>query len=295
MSGIRIRALILREPNIEGIKWREAEARLEHGELRISYTSGGELSFKLSSLKDVETDYMVISSKEAKKGVALKFEEGTLILAVDENPMIYDKEKFWRLIHDVFGATLGGAPVQVERDGEKRRAFLKLVPSVRNPVEGAAVLVDSHSQPLLNVIHVANGRRTGEVQWEVTAELPEKDVQRLRLHFPDGRTERIFLRYLLKYVPSSRRWALEIAKEIGLNVPASDVFLSEDEIEVLDALLSGVDPLEVPKILRMETARVERIYSRLIKLGLLRLVGVRKVVEPTEFAGEIADIIKKEV
>jgi hypothetical protein len=287
----RVRVWIFRKG--EGIfeKWREAEISVDGKELRVSYTTEGESTFTLSSLFDIEPGKR---TGEGTEGALLKFRGVEVHLAIDENPMIYDSQTFWRLIHAVFEAILNGVPVLIERE-KAEKTFLRLIQSMRNPQEGNALLVDRDSRPVLNFAHVINGDRDKNGRWKLELLSPTRERETLFLEFPDDRSKRLLLRYLLWFVPFSRPWAFGIARKEEIGLPDPNIKLTREEVDVLDALLSGVNPLEVPALLRMEVGHVETIYARLIKLGLLRLVGIRKVVEPTEFAELMKDQIRSKL
>ncbi len=73
-----------------------------------------------------------------------------------------------------------------------------------------------------------------------------------------------------------------------------DVKLSDIEEQVLYALYSGINSLEVHSLLGIDVNEIEKIYDKLIDMGLLKLVRLRKEVELTGKGKYLVEKIMKE-
>lgn len=60
---------------------------------------------------------------------------------------------------------------------------------------------------------------------------------------------------------------------------ADDVELSDDEIQVLMALYSGISPFKIPEFVDMEIEAVEDVYERLLEQDILEPVRTRREVQ----------------
>jgi hypothetical protein len=75
-----------------------------------------------------------------------------------------------------------------------------------------------------------------------------------------------------------RSAVLEAFLRQGEQRSQSNIDLSEDEIEVLVALYSGVSPFEIPDFLGMPVDEVEAVYERLVEADVVEEVRVRREV-----------------
>ncbi len=86
----------------------------------------------------------------------------------------------------------------------------------------------------------------------------------------------------------------EIKREETVEEEFEDVELSDVEEQVLYALYSGINSLEVHSLLGMDINDIEKIYDKLIDKGLLKLIRLRKEVELTSKGKYIVEKIMKE-
>lgn len=70
--------------------------------------------------------------------------------------------------------------------------------------------------------------------------------------------------------------------------------LSEMEEQILSMVYTGVDSVSVESILGLQTEELNKIYDRLVKLGLARVVKIRKEIELTpKGVALVSEIMKK--
>ncbi len=70
--------------------------------------------------------------------------------------------------------------------------------------------------------------------------------------------------------------------------------LSEMEEQILSMVYTGVDSVSVESILGLQTEELNKIYDRLVKLGLARVVKIRKEIELTpKGVALVNEIMKK--
>ncbi|WP_276273831.1 CheF family chemotaxis protein [Haloarcula litorea] len=60
---------------------------------------------------------------------------------------------------------------------------------------------------------------------------------------------------------------------------ADDVDLSDDEVQVLMALYSGISPFKIPEFVDMDVDEVEDVYDRLVEADILEPVRTRREVQ----------------
>jgi len=65
--------------------------------------------------------------------------------------------------------------------------------------------------------------------------------------------------------------------------------LDETEKQILMALYSGLNPLEIHQFLGLSEREIEEIYDRMIDKGLLKIVMIRKVVDLTREGRKIVN------
>ena len=280
-AEVRARAEVLRGG--KRTRKREVVVTLSHSGVSMRFVDGklGEDFFSFSLLEDLG---FLPPFPCDEPNFTLRFsDDRVLILSVGDNPLIYDRGKFEAFIHRIFVELLNGVPVFVRKPGEDWNvAYLRVI----GP--GRLLAVGKEGERLISFSSV------GEASCE-------NGVWRLRVHSPYGTEEfevkieerkvRLFvLRYLQRFSPLSWGYLADLSREFPwlereLRCPE----LEPVEREVLDALLTGIDPLEVPRVLRMDPIDVERIYDSLIRKGLLRIKGIRKVVEPTPLARKLKE------
>jgi len=267
-----------------------------HEGFTLDYGRGSD-SFRFSAISDLGFNPPHLEVFSGLEEVfAIKMNDGRIIiLGRGENPILYSRDEFEGAIHSIFAALLNGATVHFLDSGRKGsiRALLSTA-----KLRGNVFVVDEEFKPILSFSSLSSAELevqegpSGEkrVVWKVrTVEHGAKPPSSFKLWIPRKRIRLFLLRYLLRY--GERGHVFSLAGEFPeLSEEARAVTLdelTEKERDVLMALLSGVDPLEVPAILRMGAAEVEGFYDSLIEKGFLRLIGVRKVVAPTELAGAI--------
>lgn len=284
---VRARVMLLSAEAPAGERgWREAELSIDGG-IRVRYlkpgSPGGEDFFSLSSVSDL--GFRVPSYLGVKEAFAVRFEESkVLVMAPGRNPLIYSREGFEDFVHAVFEVLLRGRPAFFWDGGRGTplwsRGYLRVVG------RGRLVVVGPDGSPVVSFPSVVRARveAVGERRAWFLERYTPLGITGVYLHLPEKKTRLFVLRYLARflggagYLPGIAGEFPEVLK--GLVPPE----ISAEEREVLMALMSGMDPLELPGLLRMDPRRVEEIYDRLIRKGLLRLVGIRKVVEPTPLA-----------
>ncbi|ASJ02574.1 hypothetical protein A3L09_04525 [Thermococcus profundus] len=282
---VRARVMVVPDssPGGSADTWKEAELSIEGG-LRIRYLKDGLFSgedfFSFSSVVDL--GFKVPSHIGTGDVFAVRFQGKTLFMAPGSNPLIYSPSKFRDFIHGIFEALLRGRPVLFWEGGEVpvwERGYLGAVGV------GKLLIIGPNRAPILSFPSVVKARTEtvdGKIAWFLERYTP-LGISGVYLHIPERKTRLFVLRYLSRF--GGAGYLPELAREFpdvlaDLKVP--DV--SPEEREVLMALMSGIDPLELPGLLRMDVRRVEEIYDRLIRKGLLSLVGIRKIVEPTPLA-----------
>jgi helix-turn-helix protein len=293
---VRTKCLIL-YPG-EGIpgKTMECRIKLTHDGLTLDYGKGSDF-FRFSAISDLGFRPPHLEDLNGLEEVfAIRMNNGRiLILGRGENPLLYSKDEFEEAVHSIFAALLNGVTVHF-LDSRRKGSIRVLLSKVG--LRGNAFVVDEEFKPVLSFSALSSAELevqkepSGErrVVWKVkTVEHGAKPASSFKLWIPIKKARLFLLRYLLRYGAEGHVFSLagefsELSKEVRKVAPHK---LTGEERDVLMALLSGVDPLEVPAVLRMEPAEVEEVYDSLIEKGFLRLIGVRKVVAPTELAGSI--------
>ena len=119
------------------------------------------------------------------------------------------------------------------------------------------------------------------------------------LYIPEKKTRLYVLRYLLKYIRAYFEFIMKVSDEFpALRMESKEAIEKElkeleslDEIEkqILMALYSGLNPLEVHQFLGIDEREIEEIYDRMIDKGLLKIVMIRKVVDLTREGRKIVN------
>ncbi len=292
----RVKCLILHPGAEVPSRLLDCGVKLMHEGFTLDYGKGGD-SFRFSAISDLgfrPPQLEVLSGLE--EVFAIGMNDGRIvILGRGENPILYSRDEFEGTVHSIFTALLNGATVHFLDSG--RKGSIRVLLSRVN-LRGNAFVVDEEFKPVLSFSALSSAELevqegpSGEKRaiWKVkTVEHGAKPASSFKLWIPGKKTRLFLLRYLLRYGAGGPVFSLagefpELSEEISTVSPDE---LTGRERDVLMALLSGVDPLEVPAILRMGAAEVEEVYDSLMEKGLLRLISVRKVVAPTELAGSI--------
>lgn len=282
---LRVRALIIKGG--KGTKVREVALNLKHDGISLRFIDGrleGDF-FSFSALEDLGFNAPVPCHQLP---LALRFRGNVvLVLVAGDNPLIYDKGKFEAFVHGVFMKLINGKPVLVripEGDTPWRRAYLKIV------APGKLLVVEEDNNQILSFPSVVGARiesLRGENVWALR-KYTSAGLSWVYLKIPEKEIRLFVLRYLQRFSETTLGYLLSLSEEFPqvkkeIEVPELDAL----EREVIMAVLSGVDPLKVPGVLGRSVREVEQIYDRLIKKGLLRVVGIRKIVEPTKLAREL--------
>lgn len=119
------------------------------------------------------------------------------------------------------------------------------------------------------------------------------------LYIPEKKTRLYVLRYLIRYIPGYFEFVRKLSKEFPvLQAEFKEVIekelkelesLDEMEKQILMALYSGLNPLEVHQFLGLDEREIEEIYDRMIDKGLLKIVMIRKVVDLTREGRKIVN------
>ncbi len=256
---------------------REALLSLSHDGLSVKFLDekAGEDFFSFAALEDLG---FLPPLQLDEPNFTLRFLGGRiLILSIGDNPLIYDREKFEVFVHRIFVELLNGVPLIL--DGKK--AHLRVI----GP--GKLLIVGDEREPVLSFSSVTEAKLSEDFTWRLEFYSP-RGVRWFEVKIQDRRVRLFVLRYLQRFSQASWGYLVELSREFPqlkreLRVPE----LEPIEREVLGALIAGVDPLDVPSVLRMDVVTVEKTYDSLIRKGLLRIIGIRKIVEPTPLAKKV--------
>ncbi|MCD6524970.1 MAG: hypothetical protein J7K48_08295 [Thermococcus sp.] len=261
---------------------REALLSLSHDGLSVKFLDekAGEDFFSFAALEDL--GFLPPLQWDGPNFTMRFSRDRILILSIGDNPLIYDREKFEAFIHRIFFELLNGVPVLLREAREPwKTAHLKVI----GP--GKLLIVGEEGEPVLSFSSVTEAKPGEDAVWRLEFYLPS-GVRRFEVKIRDRRIRLFVLRYLQRFSQASWGYLVELSREFPqlereLRVPE----LEPVEREVLGALIAGVDPLDVPGVLRLDVVTVEKTYDSLIRKGLLRIRGIRKIVEPTPLAKKI--------
>ncbi|AIU68846.1 hypothetical protein TEU_00015 [Thermococcus eurythermalis] len=310
------------------INWRDAIGVIQHDRLILRYLRMGEVvgedNFPLSTLSDLATNvpdgYKLNPEREH---FGLKFYvpgRGDLmvILTIGDNLLIYDEDKFKEFVHTIFEVLINGKPVKIQLARVKGGALnmeskwqdgtLRIV-SVKSAKKGRTerniVVLDPDMRPIpifsdVEDMDIEEVEMDGKkIQaWKIKHFYIDETVTSY-LYIPEKKTRLFVLRYLLKYIPGYFEFIMKVSKEFPtLQAEFQEVMEKElkeleslDEIEkqILMALYSGLNPLEVHQFLGLSEREIEEIYDRMIDKGLLKIVMIRKVVDLTREGRKIVN------
>ena len=329
VTEVRLKAAIISSWKGTGkVNWRDALGVIHNDRIVLKYLRMGEVagedSFPFSTLSDLATNipdgYKLNPEKEH---FGLKFYvpgrgDLTLILTIGDNLLIYDEKKFKEFIHSIFEILINGKAVKIQlarikggalnmestwQDGSLRIISIKSAKKGRT--ERNIVVLDEDRKPI-PIFSDVEDLDLEEV------ELNDKKIQAWKikhfyinetvtsyLYIPEKKTRLFILRYLLKYIPSYFEFIMKVSKEFPtLQSEFKEVMEKElkelqslDELEkqILMALYSGLNPLEVHQFLGLEEREIEEIYDKMIDKGLLKIVMIRKVVDLTREGRKIVN------
>ena len=198
-----------------------------------------------------------------------KLERNILLLMLHSKPVIVKHP-----------ALVGGAINDTSTWDEGRLAFLK---DKKSGSEKIVIIKDSkdNASVLLDTIESV----------ELEQRQVKKNVQSVMniKHRANNETYTSYLTANNKILTALMRYLKNHLESMGL-VPKSnslmsaewsdkDLKVSDMEEQILVALYSEISSLEINTMLEMDVNELEKIYERLIKLGLLSLVRVRQEVE----------------
>lgn len=310
------------------VNWRDAIGVIQHDRLILRYLRMGEVvsedNFPLSTLSDLVTnvpdDYKLNPEREH---FGLKFYvpgrgDLMIILTIGDNLLIYDEDKFKEFIHTIFEILINGKQVKIQlarikggalnmeskwQDGTLRIVSVKSTKKGRT--ERNIVVLDPDMRPIpvfsdvedMDIEEVdMDGKKIQA--WKIKHFYIDETVTSY-LYIPEKKTRLFVLRYLLKYMPSYFEFIMRASKEFPtLQAEFQEVMEKElkeleslDEIEkqILMALYSGLNPLEVHQFLGLSEREIEEIYDKMIDKGLLKIVMIRKVVDLTREGRKIVN------
>ncbi|ACJ16692.1 hypothetical protein TON_1204 [Thermococcus onnurineus NA1] len=311
-----------------GVDWRDAIGIIQNDRLILRYLRMGEIvgedNFPFSSLSDlsvnVPDNYKLNPEKEH---FGMKFYipgrgELTLILTIGDNLLIYDENKFREFIHTIFEILINGKAVKLLlarvkggainmepqwQDGSLRIVSIKS--AKRGKTERNVVVLDPDRKPIpifsdvedMDVEEIdMNGKKVEA--WKIKHFYVNETIISY-LYIPEKKTRLYVLRYLLKYIPGYFEFIMRVSKEFPmLQTEFREVMekelkelesLDEMEKQILMALYSGLNPLEVHQFLGLDEREIEEIYDRMIDKGLLKIVMIRKVVDLTRDGRKIVN------
>ncbi|WP_457753491.1 CheF family chemotaxis protein [Thermococcus sp.] len=314
------------------INWRDSLAQIEHDKLVLKYLRMGEVVgedvFPLSTLQDLSIqvpDQFKLNPE--KEHFGLKFYIPTrgeirVILTIGENLLIYDEKKFKEFVHKIFEVLINGKTVwfqlarvvggaiNMESKWESGKLRIVSVKSARRGVtERNIVVLNQDMQPIpffsdvedLDIEEIDfEGKKVRA--WKIKHFYIDQTVTSY-MYIPEKSTQLYILRYLLRYIPSYFEFIMKIANEFPtLQAEFQEVMEKElkeleslDEIEkqILMALYSGINPLEIHQFLGLSEKEIEEIYDRMIDKGLLKIVMIRKIVDLTRDGRKIVNKLIK--
>lgn len=310
------------------VNWRDATAVVQNDRLILKYLRMGEVvgedDFPFSSLSDlgvnVPDNYKLNPEKEH---FGMKFYipgrgELTLILTIGDNLLIYDENKFREFIHTIFEILINGKAVKlllarvkggaINMEAQWQDGSLRIVSvksAKRGKTERNIVVLDPDMRPIpvfsdieeMDVEEIdMNGKKVKA--WKIKHFYVNETVTSY-LYIPEKKTRLYVLRYLLKYIRAYFEFIMKVSDEFpALRMESKEAIEKElkeleslDEIEkqILMALYSGLNPLEVHQFLGIDEREIEEIYDRMIDKGLLKIVMIRKVVDLTREGRKIVN------
>ncbi|WP_297062058.1 CheF family chemotaxis protein [Thermococcus sp.] len=310
------------------VNWRDALGVIQHDRLILKYLRMGEVvgedNFPFSALSDlavnIPDNYKLNPEKEH---FGLKFYvpgrgDLTLILTIGDNLLIYDEKKFKEFVHTIFETLINGKAVRIQlarikggainmeskwQDGSLRIVSVKSAKKGRT--ERNIVVLDPDMRPIpifsdvedMDVEEVdMDGKKVQA--WKIKHFYINETVTSY-LYIPEKKTRLFILRYLLKYIPGYFEFIMKVSKEFPtLQAEFKEVMekelkelesLDETEKQILMALYSGLNPLEIHQFLGLSEREIEEIYDRMIDKGLLKIVMIRKVVDLTREGRKIVN------
>ncbi|AIF69309.1 hypothetical protein PAP_04490 [Palaeococcus pacificus DY20341] len=309
---LRAKATILSSWKSTTHQWRDVIAELNKTGIILNYVKRGEVIKKemygFSNLVDVGMnipDEVKLNPTRDHFGLKFRIRSGEiyLLLTLGENPLIFDIKEFENFIDSIFMAILDG-----------KKAMLQFARS-----KGGAINMDSKWDEAMIRIVSAGGKRDAFIvqgkkvislfrdleDMEIEeVELGEKTVKALKLthnyksesvtsylYIPSRKLTLFLIRYILLHGPESRELMEKIADEFGeikrdieeeLQRELKELMkISPEKQQILLALYSGINPLEIHQFLGIREEDVERIYDEMIDEGLLKIVMIRKIVDLT--------------
>ena len=277
-----LRARIAEVVGGEELRDREALLALSHDGLSVRFLDerAGEDFFSFGTLEDLGFPSPL---RRDGPNFTMRFSrDRILILSIGDNPLIYNREKFEVFVHRIFVELLNGVPVLLREAGTSwKTSHLRII----GP--GKLLLVGGEGEPVLSFSSVTEAKPGENAVWRLKFHLPG-GVRWFEVKIQDRRVRLFVLRYLQRFSRASWGYLVELSREFpGLERELHVPELEPVEREVLGALVAGVDPLDVPGVLRMDVVTVEKTYDSLIKKGFLKIIGVRKIVEPTPLAKKV--------
>lgn len=245
-----------------------------------------------------------------------------VIFTIEENLLIYDEKKFSEFVHKVFEVLINGKTVMlqlariiggaVNMESKWEEGWLRVikVKSARTQkTERSIVVIIKDKRPVsifsdLEDIEIEevdmNGKRVRA--WKIRHFHIDQSVTSY-LYIPDKQTQLYVLRYLLKYNPAIMEFIMKVSDDFPtLKSEFQEIMekeikeleaLDEMEKQILVALYSGINPLELHQFLGVSEKEIEEIYDRMIDKGLLKIVMIRKIVDLTNEGRKIVNKLLK--
>ncbi|ANF22006.1 CheF family chemotaxis protein [Thermococcus piezophilus] len=310
------------------VKWKDAIGVIQNDGITLKYLRMGEVigedTFSFSSLSDlsvnVPDNYKLNPEKEH---FGMKFYipgrgELMLILTIGDNLLIYDEKKFREFIHTIFEVLINGKAVKlllarikggaINMESKWEDGSLRIV-SIKSAKKGTTerniVVLDSTKKPIpifsdvedMDVEEIDMDGKKVEA-WKIKHFYVNETITSY-LYIPEKKTRLYVLRYLIRYIPGYFEFVRKLSKEFPvLQAEFKEVIekelkelesLDEMEKQILMALYSGLNPLEVHQFLGLDEREIEEIYDRMIDKGLLKIVMIRKVVDLTREGRKIVN------
>ncbi|AEH25217.1 CheF family chemotaxis protein [Pyrococcus yayanosii] len=333
IAEVRVKAAIQTSwRTLSKASWRDAIAQLESDRLVLKYIKMGEVvgedTFPFSALTDIAVqipDDMKLNPEKDHFGMKFYFPtrgEVLLILTIEENLLIYDEKKFKEFTHKVFETLINGKPamVQVARivggainmESTWQQGWLRVVTvkSARTQRKERSIIVITEEKKPVSIFSDIEDIEIEEVEmngkkvraWKIRHFYIDQSVTSY-LYIPDKQTQLFVLRYLLTYVPNYLEFIMKISDEFPtLKAEFQEVIerelkeleaLDDTEKQILVALYSGINPLELHQFLGVSEKEIEEIYDRMIDKGLLKIIMIRKVVDLTSEGRKIVNKLLK--
>ncbi|AEC52056.1 hypothetical protein PNA2_1141 [Pyrococcus sp. NA2] len=314
------------------VSWRDALAQIESDRIVIKYLRMGEVigedSYPFSALTDLAVRIPdEIKLNPEKDHFGLKFYipgrgELLVIFTIEENLLIYDEKKFNEFVHKVFEVLINGKSVMLQlarivggainMESKWEEGWLRVVrvKSARTQrTERSIVVITKDKRPVsifsdLEDIEIEevdmNGKKVKA--WKIRHFHIDQSVTSY-LYIPDKKVQLFVLRYLLKYNPTMLEFIMKISDDFPtLKSEFQEIMekelkelesLDEMEKQILVALYSGINPLELHQFLGLSEKEIEEIYDRMIDKGLLKIVMIRKIVDLTNEGRKIVNKLLK--